>query len=151
MIIGQYTSKITQNRRLAIPKSIREKLGENLIIAKWYEGCLVLVSEDNWQALLQRLTGQNNMVTQSVRDTDRFILGSAYELTTDNQGRLIMPPKLMDFAGIKDEVTFLGLGDRVEIWDTNIWEKKEAEVAAIAAELVENIASASWRKKDTNV
>jgi len=140
MIIGQYETQISEKRRIAIPKKLRDLLGRKMIVAKWYEECLVLVSEDAWKALLNRLTGGTKIVTSPVRDTDRFILGSAFEIEPDSQGRVIMPQLLAKYAGLTGEVLFIGLGDRVEIWDKDKWAKREEYVAGHAAEFVEKLA-----------
>jgi MraZ protein len=139
MLIGQYTSKLTDKDRIAVPKKIREELGDNLIVAKWYENCLVLVSHDAWQRLLKRLMGESNLVTQPIRDIDRFIMGSAFEVTLDNQGRFIVPDVLKVYAGIENEVVFLGLGDRVEIWATVKWRQIEEDSENKASEAIETI------------
>jgi len=129
MILGQYTSKLSSQRRTAIPAKFRTFLGKKFIAAQWYEGCLVFVSRTRWEALLKRLTGEDHIVTKSIRTTERFILGSAYELESDSQGRVVLPDKLVEFASLKNEVIFLGLGDRIEIWDKSIWKKQETTVA----------------------
>ncbi len=139
MVIGLYETKVTGKRRLAIPKKFREKLGSTLIVAKWYEKCLVLTGEEGWDDLFKRVTGDIKMITSPVRDTDRFILGSAYEVNPDDQGRVVLPEKLINWAGIKSEAVFLGLGDRVEIWDKAEWEKKEKQIGETAEELLEKL------------
>ncbi len=140
MIIGNYTSKLTSSRRVAIPKKIREKLGNRFIIARWYENCLVAVSTDAWQELLNKLTGKSDIFTSPVRDTDRFILGSAYEVNTDSQGRALLPESLVKFAGLTDDVVFVGLGERVELWNKASWQKHEEFIQKNASQLVENLA-----------
>lgn len=140
MLIGQYETALSDKRRVAIPKSFRRELGDRIIVAKWYEGCLVLVRESDWKELLNRLTGKKGVVTAPVRDTDRFILGSAFEVEPDSQGRVIIPSLLADYAELAEEVTFLGLGDRVEIWNREKWKEQEQYVAKNAAELVEKLA-----------
>lgn len=140
MLIGQYESKLTDKERISVPKKIREDLGDELIIARWYEKCLVLVSTETWKDLLHRLTGKTKLVISPVRDIDRFIFGSAFETKLDNQGRFVLPGPLKDYAGIKDEVVFVGLGDRVEIWDSVEWKKLESEVEEKAAKAIEHLA-----------
>lgn len=139
MLIGTYIASISSKRRVAIPKKFRIQLGVKPILAKWYENCLVLVSEANWEALLKRLTGQEQLITQAVRDTDRFILGSAYELEPDEQGRVIIPANMAAYARLTNELVFIGLGNRVEIWDKQSWETKERLIAKDAAELIERM------------
>ncbi len=147
MVIGSYVANLTENRRVAVPKKFREELGKKFIVARWYEGCLVLVTEEKWQELLNKLTGKVEFITAGVRDTDRFIMGSAYELEVDGQGRIVMPVSLLEYAGIGGEMVFIGLGDRIEVWDKKNWEKREELIALKAAELVEAIAHEKRNEK----
>lgn len=140
MLIGQYESKLGAKRRLAIPAKVRSALGDKLIIAKFYEGSLVMVNPVGWQKLMTRLTSNIETLTVSVRDTDRFIMGSAYEVEPDFQGRVILPQILAEYAGITKSAIFLGLGDRVEIWDKDVWSKREHEISEYAGYLVEKLA-----------
>lgn len=140
MLIGQYETTLSPKRRVAIPSNFRRELGKRFIAAKWYEGCLVLVSQEDWQELLNRLTGKKGIITAPVRDTDRFIMGSAFELEPDSQGRVIIPALLANYANLEDNIVFIGLGDRVEVWTKSEWEKREGFVASHAAEFVEKMA-----------
>lgn len=140
MLIGQYTSKLTDKRRVSVPKKIREELEDEMIIAKWYENCLVLVSKENWQRLIERLTGKKDLIISPVRDIDRFVLASAYEVELDGQGRFVVPESLLEYAGIESEVVFIGLGDRVEIWPAETWRALEQEAEEKASRAIEKIA-----------
>lgn len=140
MLIGYYTSKITDKGRISLPKKFRDELGNKVVVARWYEGCVVIVATKSFKNLLDRITGKARFVTKDIRDTDRFILGSAFELRLDNQGRFILPKNLKEHAKIKNEVVFMGLSDRVEIWDVNIWKKRELLIKKNAEKMIEDIA-----------
>lgn len=140
MLIGQYSTNLSPKRRIAIPKKIREKLGQKIIVARWYENCLVLVGEADWIVLLKRLTGEPRLITAPVRDTERFVLGSAYELEPDDQGRVILPLSLVTYAGLTKDVIFIGLKSRIEIWDKAEWQKRENYIARHADEFIEKLA-----------
>jgi len=139
MLIGQYTSKLTDKDRLAVPKKLRGDLGEEMIIARWYENCLVLVSKAGWKELLNRLSGVTGPIVSPVRDIDRFILGMAFEISLDKQGRFIVPESLLAYASIKQEVVFVGLRDRVELWAAEEWKKIEEVVQEKAFQAIEQI------------
>jgi len=141
MILGNYISQLGSGKRVAVPKKFRENLGKTCIVAKWYDKCLVLLSEEAWSELLQRLTVTESIPTAAIRDTMRFVMGSAYEINFDSQGRFVLPDTLMSYAGIKNEVMFLGLGERIEIWDKAEWETKEQKIAENAGELLEQLAN----------
>ena len=44
MLTGSYMGVLSDSRRVAVPKKFLVDLGENPVVAKWYEDCLVLVS-----------------------------------------------------------------------------------------------------------
>jgi len=140
MFVGTYLVSVTSGKRTAIPSVFRQKLGQSLILAKWYENCLVLVSDESWNALLERTTGGEKMVVQPIRETEHFIFASAYEVEVDDQGRIVLPDRLITYASLGEQVYFLGIGDRVEIWNKELWEKKEQEVAREAANYIERLA-----------
>ena len=139
MLIGQYTSKISKKRRLAIPSKFRISLGKTFIVTRWYESCLALVANDDWNLLVKRLTGDKKGLTSSLRDTDRFLLSLAFEAKPDSQGRVIIPENLARYAKLEDTAIFLGLGDRVEVWDASIWKDKEEKIVETASSLIENL------------
>lgn len=139
MLIGSYQTNLSDKRRVAVPKKFIESLGEKPILAKWYENCLVLVSRSFWERLLGRLTGGRKTVSLGVRDIERFILGSAFELEPDAQGRIIIPEILAEYSKIGKEVVFVGLGDRVELWAKDIWDKKSEGLAISTRDYVENL------------
>ena len=141
MLIGSYLSILGEKRRTAIPKKFLDELGNELVLAKWYEDCLVLVNKNFWNGLLDRLTGGSKVASLGVRDIERFILGSAFDIEPDDQGRIVVPEVLAKFAGFGNELIFIGLGDRVEVWNKETWEIKEKEVAKTSKEYIEKLAN----------
>ena len=139
MLLGTYQVKFAAGHRIAIPAPLRKDLGETLIIARWYEGCLVLLGRESWEALYKRLTGEGNLIITPVRQTERFVMGAAYEVPVDAQGRIVVPQPLLDYARLGEEIYLIGLGEKVEIWDKKAWEAKEAEVVKNAAEFIEEL------------
>jgi MraZ protein len=50
-----------------------------------------------------------------------FALAGKVEL--DSQGRLLLNEKLRKRAGLKDNVTLVGVRDHIELWNTPDWEQ----------------------------
>ncbi len=140
MLFGQYTQKLSEKGRTALPAKFRKEIGKEAIVARWYEGCLVVVDKENWEEILRKLTGKAELITESVRDTDRFILASAYEIKFDVQGRFVIPRLLIEYAGLTEEIVFAGLGTRIEIWNKENWEKRDKYIQDEAGELIEKLA-----------
>ncbi|HKB88248.1 MAG TPA: hypothetical protein VKC53_01225 [Patescibacteria group bacterium] len=140
MLLGTYQTKVVSGHRIAVPAPFRAQLGETYILARWYEGCLVLVGKEGWDALYKRLTGGQELIITPIRDTERFVLGSAYEVFPDDQGRIVIPQPLFDYSKVVEEVYFIGLGEKIEIWDKTAWDIKEKEVVKDAAKYIDELA-----------
>ena len=52
-----------------------------------------------------------------------FYIGGAHEVLVDKQGRILVPPKLREFAALKGEVTFSALTDHFQLWDKAVLEE----------------------------
>jgi MraZ protein len=149
MFVGTYLVSVTSGKRTSIPSIFRQKLGRSVILAKWYENCLVLTNKDSWSALLERVTGGQKMIVSPIRSTEHFIFASAYEVEADEQGRIVLPDRLIDYASLGDQVYFLGIGDRIEIWNKEVWDKEEVKIASEAASYIEQLANETAKRTKT--
>jgi len=138
MLIGNYQAVLSDARRVAVPKKLFNELGENPVLAMWYEDCLILVKNSFWSTLSKELVGGRNK-DFGVRDIERFILGSAFETEPDEQGRIIIPEPLSNYAKLEKDLVFLGLVDRVEIWPKVIWDVKSKNLQKITKEYIDNL------------
>lgn len=138
MFIGQYNTKLTDKGRVAIPFRFREEAGKKLVICRWYERSLALFSTEAWKKIIDVAVGESQL-TSPARDTERFLLGGAYEIELDAQGRFVIPKALREYAQINQTLVFIGLRDRVELWDKTKWEVKEKEILGKAEELIKQV------------
>ena len=115
MIIGEYTNKISGKKRVAIPKKIRDQMRGEIILTRGYEGSLVLVDKEMWDGLGSEILN-GSFINKNIRDTTRFLVGSAIEVEPDEQGRFVIPTNLFEYANLNDEIVFVGLINWVEIW-----------------------------------
>ncbi len=122
MLIGQYEGKIDEKGRCALPKKFRKILGDNIVVTLGYENSLIIVSQKDWQKLLEGTRGRP-FIEYETRETQRFLLGGASLIELDDKGRFILPRYLCEFGQIKDEIIFLGISGYVEIWDKKRWEE----------------------------
>lgn len=147
MLIGEYITKIGDKKRIAIPKKIREALGDKLIITRGYENSLVLVDQNQFQSLTEQIA-TGSFINQNIRETTRFLVGSANEIETDSQGRVVIPTPLFEYAGMKSEVVFVGLINWVEVWDRERWEKKLEYLDKNSTKIAQELSTSFVVKKD---
>ncbi|MCB9790744.1 division/cell wall cluster transcriptional repressor MraZ [Candidatus Nomurabacteria bacterium] len=142
MLIGEYTSKIGERKRVAIPKKIRQELGDKLILTRGYENALVMVNTEMWETLAKEVIN-GSFINKNIRDTSRFLVGSASELEPDPQGRVVIPSGLYQHAGFTKEIVFIGLVNWVELWDTQKWNERMSYISDNSDQISEELIKAT--------
>ena len=88
MLIGEYKSKLGDKKRVSLPKKFRDQLGENLILTRGYEQALIVVNEQLWKKIATEVI-DGSFINKDIRDTSRFLVGGAKEITLDSPFILI--------------------------------------------------------------
>jgi MraZ protein len=68
-----------------------------------------------------------------------MLFAGASNETPDKQGRVTIPPMLRDYAGLDRECVVIGAMNRVEIWNTESWNRYSAEQEQAFADLSEEV------------
>ena len=126
MFYGEYEHTIDRKGRLIIPSRFRAVLKEHytdrLVATRGLDHCLFLFPEDEWRTQESRFRSLSFTKAEARRFNRLFFSGAA-ELTFDRQGRVLIPPYLKEYAGIKRDVLVVGISNRIEIWDKEEWKK----------------------------
>ena len=121
MFMGEYNHTIDTKGRLIIPAKFRESLGEHFVVTQGLDGCLFAYDNSEWEIFEKQL--QSMLIgKKDTRNFARFFLARAAEVEVDKQGRILVPSKLREFAGLEKDVVMVGVGNRVEIWNKDTWE-----------------------------
>ena len=136
MFMGEYSHSIDAKGRLIIPAKFREQLGDTFIVTKGLDGCLFIYSNEDWKAFEEKLL-QLPLTNTNARKFTRFLLGGAIQAEADRQGRILLPPKQRESAGLTKDVVLVGVGNRIEIWDEQRWEENSTydDMEEIAANM----------------
>lgn len=123
-LIGEFNHTIDSKGRLSIPSKFRNVLGDTFVISKGVDDCLVIYSQEEWDAFQEKLRALPTL-DDSARELRRFFgSGSAY-VELDPHGRILVPSILQAYAGLSREVTIVGTMDgKAEIWDTAKWNER---------------------------
>lgn len=138
MFIGQYEHSVDAKGRLAIPAKFRQALKTGAVITKGLDGCLFVFAREKWQRMAESI-GKLPVSKSSARFYARLILASASDAEFDNQGRIVLPAYLREYAKLTRSAIVTGLYDRVEIWSKTNWGKVSEKVDKEAGKIVEEL------------
>lgn len=122
MFLGQYNHTMDTKGRCSLPARFREDLTETFIMTKGLDSCLFIYDLEEWGRMDQKIRSQLSLFSKAGRDFARQFYAGAMEVSCDRQGRVLIPPHLRAFAGLKKEIVVLGVSDRIEIWSKEEWE-----------------------------
>lgn len=136
MLIGTYRHQIDEKKRMRVPAKLKTELGANFIITKGSNHCLFAFTEQEFnESIIEKSKGLA-MFDVSVQKPIRLLISSAFQTEEDNQGRILIPQELRDYAQIKKQIVFIGVGNRVEIWSEELWhEYNDLDFESSAQEL----------------
>ena len=132
-----YQHSIDTKGRLFIPVRLREELGGVFYVTLSMEKCLSAYSRDSWE----RFKDKYRQMSQANQKKMRPLFAMAAKCELDGQGRINLSQSLRDYAGLKKNVAIVGVGVRVEFWDSDLYAKVAADemkpenIAAVFEEL----------------
>ncbi len=138
MFSGEYTYSIDEKKRLAIPVKFRRLLGKKAVITRGLDKCLFLYPVKEWGSLAKKIS-QLPLAQADARSFSRLMLGGAMEVTFDGLGRILIPDYLKNYAGLIKRVIFVGLYDRVEIWDEEEFQRNKKKTEMAAGDIAERL------------
>ena len=138
--VGDIRGKVDTKGRVVLPSAFKKKLsgegGEKFIIKKdIFDNCLVLYPEKEWNNQISLIKKRLNPYNRVHNKFLRKFFKEAVEVELDALNRILIPKMLLESAGIKKDVVFIGEIDKIEIWDPN-----ELEKASISQEEFKKLA-----------
>lgn len=129
MFSGRFDHATDEKGRVSIPARFREALQrdghESLVITNWVhqkERCLLLYPPSEWTRLIGRI-GQHGNLDPAIQTMQMYFVGGAHEVQVDRQGRILIPPRLREYAHLDREVTFNALIDHFQLWDKAVLQR----------------------------
>ena len=138
LLLGTYNPHLDEKGRLILPAKFRPRMANGLVMTRGQDRCLFLLPMDEFSAIYDKLR-KAPVTSKQARDYLRVFLSGASDEVPDKQGRISIPPALRQYAGLDRDVTVIGAGTRIEVWDAAAWEsylsEQESAYAATAQEV----------------
>jgi MraZ protein len=127
LLTGEYQHVVDNKSRVLISNKLRNQIdvdehGSNFYLVLGANGILCLYPEKYFEQIALAVTPGITAPDESVVfERISFAMSSKVEL--DGQGRLLLNEKLRKRAGLKDNITLIGVRDHIELWNTESWEQ----------------------------
>jgi MraZ protein len=122
LLTGTHPRTLDDKKRIALPKRVREQIGDvtHLFMTPGPDQSLWIYTKDELERLNAKLD-ETPATDQEARVFRRLFFAQMESVDLDRTGRILIPDRLMQFAGLEHEVVLLGVRDHLELWNSARW------------------------------
>ena len=127
LLTGEYQHVVDNKSRVLISNKLRsqidaDKHGSSFYLVLGSNGILCLYPERYFEQIALAVAPGTTAPDEAVA-FERISFALANKVELDNQGRLLLNENLRKRAGLKDQITLIGVRDHIELWNSENWEQ----------------------------
>jgi transcriptional regulator MraZ len=134
--VSTFTNKIDAKGRVSIPAAFRAVLERDGYAGGGiycYPSLDAPALDAGGQSLAQKIDGLLAGLPDYSDERDELsvaLYGDVHVLSLDGEGRIVLPEALRAHAGLATHVTFVGLGQKFQMWEPQRFEERRARARA---------------------
>lgn len=117
---GEYSYKIDKKGRVSLPAPFRDAFADGLVVTRGMDKCVAVYSALEWPRIENSLR-ELPLTDPRARLVQRRLVSAAVSPEVDKAGRIMIPQALRTYAALKQEVVLIGMINKVEVWDKDLW------------------------------
>jgi len=127
LLTGEYQHVVDNKSRVLISNKLRSQIDADVHGSSFYlvlgaNGVLCLYPEKYFEQIALAVAPGATAPDEAVA-FERISFALANKVELDNQGRLLLNESLRKRAGLKDQITLIGVRDHIELWNSENWEQ----------------------------
>ena len=138
--LGKIDAKLDAKGRVFVPSVFRKVLSEEerervVVRMEADEKYLLVYPESVWNRQVVELQSKLNEWDPEDQMLLMQFVGDAEVLEFDAQGRVLLPKRLQMRMGLENEIVFVGMVDRIAMWNKSVYEEQFAVKAKLSERL----------------
>lgn len=142
---GTFEHALDAKHRLTVPSKFRAALAGGVVLAASPETeesgprSLAIWTADGYDAYTAAALHGLNPMDPKARDLKRFFFNFSHDTELDSANRVMIPPNLMEYAGLDKEVVVVGSGECLEVFDRARYDGYSADVLIRAPDIAASL------------
>lgn len=133
--ISTVPGSLDSKGRVCIPATYRHILAAQntagvYICPSFIDPALDAFGQSLLDSITARLASQDPFFSASFDDEATALIARTQNLPIDENGRVRIPDALIEHAGLKDRIVFVGKAQKFQIWDADAYAPIEADALA---------------------
>jgi len=133
LLVGTHELSIDSKKRISVPFAIRRKLSDQTTGSGFYiapgrrQGTLALYPDKQYEDMLGSMPGDEQL-SDDAYAWRQFAFSQCALLQPDEQGRVLLPERLLRRAGIEKEAVLIAVGEHLELWSRDAYQSFEEQM-----------------------
>jgi len=136
---GHFEHSLDSKNRLSMPARFRAAFADGIVLAKDSDACISAWTADAHESTVDRAVQGKNPLGSEYKGIQRYFQANSFDIELDASGRVTLPKRLMEHAGIAKEVVVAGVGSHIELWDRERWLADQAALDASIEEVTNSL------------
>jgi len=122
---GTFDYTLDAKNRLTVPAKVRTHFADGAVLARGLRKHVALWIPQEFDAYVAEMLGGFHKMSDEYATLDSHLNGGSHPVELDSAGRIPLPPRLMQYAGISKDVVIVGSTDSLQLWDRSTWDVRE--------------------------
>lgn len=142
---GQFEHALDDKHRLTIPAKFRAALAGGVVLAATQETApgeprsVAIWPPQAYEGYTREALAGKNPLAPLARDMKRFFFNFSHDAELDSANRVMIPPKLLTYAGLDKEVVVTGSGECLEVFDRNAYDAYSEDVLSRVSDIAASL------------
>jgi MraZ protein len=136
---GTFEHSLDAKNRLTVPAKLRAAFADGAFLVREADRCISMYPSATYSALTDAALSALNPLSAQAKQLKRYFHSNALAVELDAAGRVMVPGRLLQHAGIGRDVVVTGAGDCLELWDRSTWEAYDQDLMARAPDLTASL------------
>jgi MraZ protein len=123
-LTGEFHHTFDDKFRLTIPSRFREEFADGIYVVRGFDRNLMMLTPPAFEALYNHVMGMN-ILDPKARQLRRYIFGKGNQAELDKSGRILISQDLRTWAGLEANVTIVGQGNYLEVWNPELLDAED--------------------------
>lgn len=125
LFLSTFINKVDKKGRVSVPASFRLALSkeafQGFVAFRSYKNQAIECCSYSRMARLSESIDGLDIFSEAQEDLTASLFADAHQLPFDGDGRVILPPGLLEHGEITDKVAFVGRGGTFQIWAPTVF------------------------------
>ncbi len=126
-LTGEYQHVLDNKSRVLISNKLRNQIdadehGSSFYLVLGTNGILCLYPQKYFDKIIRMMAPATSPADEAVA-AERMGFGLSGKIELDGQGRLLINEALRKRAGLKNDLTLVGVRDHIELWNRESWDQ----------------------------